>query len=123
VKNLVYCSNCGSKIDDEAYFCPACGTKTLKGKAAKAAYPADEFRDAFYNIGIELERAFNIAAHETHEAFKRARDNVQQKTAAPASPNQTVVCPKCDTKNSADSIFCNNCGNKLASTEESQGST
>ena len=79
---MVYCSNCGAQIADDAYFCPKCGTKTEKGKAAKAAYPSDELRDAFYQVGIELERAFTIAARETHQAILKARDNLQQKTAS-----------------------------------------
>jgi len=31
--------------------------KTLKGKASNATYPSDELRDAFYNVGVELEIA------------------------------------------------------------------
>jgi len=107
---MVYCSNCGEKIADDAYFCPKCGTKTEKGKAAKAAYPADELRDAFYQVGIELERAFNLAARETHSAIQRARENWQQKP----SQQQTVTCTKCTTKNPHNSVFCHSCGTKLA---------
>ncbi|MGD0645748.1 MAG: zinc-ribbon domain-containing protein [Candidatus Bathyarchaeia archaeon] len=107
---MVYCSNCGEKISDDANFCPKCGAKTEKGKAGKAAYPSDELRDAFYNVGIELERAFTIAAHETHAAIQRARDNMQQKSAA----QETVVCPKCGRKNPKGSIFCHYCGSKIA---------
>lgn len=120
VKKMVYCSNCGEKIADDAYFCPKCGTKTPIGKASKAAYPADELRDAFYNVGIELERAFNIAAHETHQAILKARENMQQK---PASAQGTVVCSSCGTKNVSGAVFCNNCGTKLTPPEKSHGST
>lgn len=119
---MVYCSNCGEKIPDDALFCPKCGIKTPKGKSANAPYPSDELRDAFYQVGIELERAFNIAAHETHAAIKKARENMQQKPAASASEG-TVVCPKCGTKNFSSSIFCNNCGARLVPIEESHGST
>lgn len=122
---MIYCSNCGTKIDDEAYFCPKCGTKTQKGKDAKASYPSDELQDAFYRVGVELERAFTIAAHETQAALKRARDSMQQKTAATAptaTQEGTVVCPKCGAKNIAGSIFCNNCGTRIAPIEESHGS-
>jgi uncharacterized membrane protein YvbJ len=115
---MTYCSNCGARIEDNAYFCPNCGTKTDKGKAAKAVYPADELRDAFYQVGIELERAFNIAAHETHSAIQRARENIQQKT----TQQQNITCPKCSTKNPYGSIFCHNCGTKIAPVEKSQGS-
>lgn len=117
---MVYCSNCGEKIPDDAYFCPKCGAKTPIGKAAKATYPTDELQDAFYRVGVELERAFNIAAHETHAAFKKARENMQQKTASKSEGS--VICPKCGTKNLSISVFCNNCGTRLAPTEKSQGS-
>ena len=71
VKKMVYCSNCGEKIDDDAYFCPKCGTKTPKGKASKATYPSDELRDAFYQVGIELEKAFTMAAKETQQHLRK----------------------------------------------------
>jgi predicted amidophosphoribosyltransferase len=118
VKKLVYCSNCGEKIADDAYFCPKCGTKTDKGKAAKAVYPADELRDAFYQVGIELEKAFATAARETHSAIHKARENWQQKP----PQEQTVTCSQCSTKNPTGSVFCHNCGTKLVTAEESHGS-
>jgi ribosomal protein L40E len=117
---MVYCSKCGEKIPDDAYFCPKCGTKTLQGKAANAAYPSDELRDAFYKVGIELERAFNIAARETHAAIKRASESMQQKSAA--AQQETVACPSCGIKNPYGSIFCNNCGTRIAPIEEPHGS-
>jgi predicted amidophosphoribosyltransferase len=129
VKNMVYCSNCGSKIDDEAYFCPKCGTKTQKGKAAKAAYPSDELQDAFYRVGVELERAFTMAAHETHQAILKAKDNFEGKTTTTTktstanSAQNEITCPKCGTKNAYGAIFCNNCGTRLSPAEESHGST
>ena len=100
--------------------CPKCGTKTSKGKASNAPYPSDELRDAFYKVGIELERAFSMAAHETHQAIKRANENMQQKT---ASAEGTVICPNCTSKNPSGSIFCYNCGTKLEPSEKSSGST
>lgn len=115
MKILVFCSNCGSKIDDEYYFCPKCGTKTLKGKAAKAAYPADELRDAFYQAGLELEKALKIAAKETHNALKKVSEDLQKKPVSTASSENMMACPKCGTKNITGSIFCNNCGNQIAS--------
>jgi len=122
VKRVVYCSNCGSKIDDESHFCPKCGTKTPKGKAAKASYPADEIRDAFYQVGIELEKAFTIAAKETHSAFKKVSRDLQGNPSATTAQG-SVACPKCGTKNPAGSIFCNNCGSRMVIDKEPRGST
>jgi ribosomal protein L40E len=115
---MVYCSNCGTKLDDDAYFCYKCGTKTQAGKNAKAIYPSDELRDAFYQVGLELEKAFTLAAKETQAAFKKV-SNVQQKTAS--SPQGNVVCSSCGSKNVEGAVFCHSCGTKVAS-EESKGS-
>ena len=91
--------------------------KPLTGKAAKVSYPSDEFRDAFYRVGIELEKAFTMAANETHAAFKKVSDNMQQKTTSTQSrakpQNGTVVCPNCGAKNVEGAIFCHNCGKKI----------
>jgi uncharacterized membrane protein YvbJ len=110
VKDLAYCPNCGEKLADDACFCPKCGTKTALGKASKVTYPTDEFRDAFYNVGIELEKALKIAARETHSAIQRARQDLQQKPAQ----KESISCPKCGTKNAYGSVFCHNCGTRLA---------
>jgi RNA polymerase subunit RPABC4/transcription elongation factor Spt4 len=115
---LVNCSNCGEKIADDANFCPKCGVKTAKGRTANVVYPSDELRDAFYSVGIELEKAFNIAARETHSAIQKAKDNWNQKPPQP----ETVACTNCNTKNPSGSVFCNSCGTKIASTEKTSGS-
>lgn len=122
---MVYCSNCGTKIDDEAYFCFKCGTKTQVGKTAKAMYPSDELRDAFYQVGVELEKAFTVAARETQSAFKKVSENMQQKTTTTqqATGQNSVVCSSCGTKNVSGAAFCYSCGTKVTSAEESSGST
>jgi uncharacterized membrane protein YvbJ len=115
---MVYCSNCGTQIADDAYFCAKCGTKTAAGKTAKVAYPSDEIRDTFYQVGAELEKAFNIAAKETHDAFKRASDDYHQRNSSAqqgqASQQATVVCPNCGSKNVSGAIFCYSCGKRIA---------
>jgi len=111
---LTYCSNCGEKIADDANFCPKCGSKTEKGRAGKVLYPSDELRDAFYRVGLELERAFNMAARETHEAIHKAAANMQTKPVQ----QESNVCPKCGTKNAYGSTFCNNCGTRIGPNEE-----
>ena len=114
VKSLAYCSNCGEKIDDNANFCSKCGTKTPKGRAANAAYPADKMlSEAFYSVGAELEKAFAIADREMRAAIQKARENLQQKPAE----QQAVACPKCNSKNPYGSIFCSNCGSRIAPIE------
>lgn len=115
---MVYCSNCGNQIADDVFFCPKCGTKTAAGKTAKVAYPADELKDVFYQVGTELERAFTMAAKETHAAFKRASEDFRQKNgsaqASQAPQQDTVVCPNCGAKNVSGAVFCYSCGKRVA---------
>lgn len=115
---LAKCSKCGETIADEANFCPKCGLKTAKGRTSNAVYPSDELRDAFYSVGVELEKAFNIAARETHSAIQKAKENLQQKPA----PAETVTCTKCNAKNPSGSVFCNRCGVRITPIDESHGS-
>lgn len=113
---MVYCSNCGAPIADDANFCPKCGTKTQAGKTAKVAYPSDELRDAFYMVGVELEKAFTIAAKETQAAFKKVSENMQQKNTSQtnqATQSDAVICPNCGAKNVSGAIFCHTCGKRL----------
>ena len=112
---MSYCSRCGEKISDDAYFCSKCGTKTPKGKAANAVYPTDQLTDAFYSVGLELEKALTTAARETHAAIQRAREDLRPK------PVQTVTCPKCTSKNTFGAVYCSSCGTRIAPTEEKIG--
>ncbi len=117
---MVYCSNCGAPLADDANFCPKCGTKTAAGKAAKVSYPSDELQDAFYKVGTELERAFTIAARETQAAFKRVSENMQQQQKASGAQTSqtageaTVTCANCGTKNVSGAVFCVNCGKPIS---------
>jgi uncharacterized membrane protein YvbJ len=122
---MVYCSNCGAAVADDANFCPKCGTKTPAGKAAKVAYPSDELKDIFYQVGTELEKAFTLAARETHAALKKASDSFQQQQQSNAQPSQaageaTVACPNCGAKNVSGAVFCYSCGKRIVA--ESSGS-
>ena len=87
------------------------------GKTAKVAYPSDELRDVFYQVGTELEKAFTIAARETQAAFKKVSENVQQKTAPHKQARQhktdAVICPNCGAKNVSGAIFCHTCGKRI----------
>jgi len=103
-----FCSNCGEKIPEDAYFCPKCGARTVKGVEAGVSSPADELRDAFNRMGQELEKAFSVAAKEIQEAFQTARENIRQ-----SFYNEPVVCPNCGEKNPGDSKFCRKCGKQL----------
>jgi uncharacterized membrane protein YvbJ len=105
---MAYCSNCGAKISEDAYFCPKCGTKTIKGAKANVAAPSDEIKEAFTKMSQELEKAFSIAAKEMQTAFQTARENIQK-----SLYKEPITCSNCGEKNSSDASFCFKCGKKL----------
>jgi len=108
---MTYCSKCGGKLPEDAYFCPKCGAKTLRGTEANVKYPSDEVREAFARMGVELEKAFNTAAVEIHAAFKKAATNTNPKPAE----QEAIVCPNCSAENQSGAVFCRNSGKKLSS--------
>lgn len=103
-----YCSKCGNKLSDEDYFCNKCGARTAKGVEAGASAPVDDLKETLSKMGVEMERAFSVAAKEIHEAFKTAGENVRRSTVK--EPN---VCSQCGEKNASDSKYCYKCGEKL----------
>ncbi len=116
---MPYCSHCGTKISDEAFFCPNCGTKTQKGEKENVKYPADELRAAFNEAGVEIEKAFHIAAREMQKAFQDIKEDYQSRSSNQQQTNQqnvasSVTCTSCGSTNNSDAVFCRNCGNKIA---------
>jgi uncharacterized membrane protein YvbJ len=106
---MVYCTKCGSRVSDDAYFCSKCGASTRKGVDVRASVPTEELRDALSKMGEEMEKAFSAAAREVREAFGTAAENIRGSTV-----KQTMVCPKCGQKTSSGASYCYNCGEKIA---------
>jgi len=108
---MPYCFNCGSKLPDDAAFCPKCGTKVsaVSSGGAAATVPSDELREALTRMRVELEKAFNVAAKEVQQAFEAARNDIQR-----TFYKAPLTCPNCGEKNPASAIFCSKCGGKLS---------
>lgn len=105
---MTFCSGCGEKLPEDAYFCPKCGVRTTKGAEAGVHSPAEDLREAFSKMGQEMEKAFTIAVEEMRKAFKTARDNVRQ-----SNRGQSIVCTSCGEKNPGHASFCTKCGKEL----------
>ena len=87
---MLYCSNCGEKLSEDALFCPKCGTKTAKGVESNVPGPSDELKAAFAKMSVELEKAFSVAAKEINAAFQTASENIQKSVR-----EEPVVCSIC----------------------------
>ncbi len=105
---MVFCSNCGEELPQNAYFCPRCGVRTRKGAEAGISTPWEDLKDAFSKMGEEIEKAFTIAGKEMEKAFKTARDKVRETTS-----REPIICPSCGEKNLTSAGFCYKCGKKL----------
>lgn len=102
---MVFCSKCGERLPENAYFCPRCGVKTIKGVEANVSMP---YGDMFLEIGREMEKAFLVASEEMKKAFEKAREEIKRVT-----NRDFVVCPSCGKKSTVRDSFCKNCGKKL----------
>jgi predicted amidophosphoribosyltransferase len=108
VKNMTFCPKCGEQLSENAYFCSKCGARTNIGKAANVASPSGDWKDAFAELGEELNKAFAVASKEIEKAFTTAKEEIKKAT----SP-EPAVCPNCGEKNSANAQFCTKCGAKI----------
>jgi ribosomal protein L40E len=105
---IMFCSKCGEKLPEEAYFCHKCGARTSKGIEAGVSAAREDLKEAFAKMGEEMEKAFSVAAKEIKKAFKTAREEIKG-----AINRESVVCSHCGKENFADARFCYKCGKKL----------
>ncbi len=75
---MKFCSNCGNRLEDDALFCPNCGTSF----AAKAAE--------------EVKEAVSETAGEIKEEVKEAAEKVEKtvESAAPVQPEKPAYAPQ-----------------------------
>jgi len=131
---MVYCSNCGAVISEDANFCLKCGARTPRGiesgvephwkeemdKALQAAArnieegmkKAREYiQEAVRDLGPELEQAresLREVAEEVGEELRGAGKEIRRHTGiAP------VYCPECGEKSTGYAKFCTKCGKKI----------
>ncbi len=106
---MVYCPNCGQKLEENFYFCPKCGVKTKVGVAAGVHEPWESIREAFETAGEEMRKAFQKAGEEMRKAFAEARAEVKARRTA-----RIVSCSNCGADNPSEAKFCQKCGKPLS---------
>ena len=105
---MVFCSNCGEKLPDDANFCTKCGSRTKHGVEAGVSVPTEDLREAFSKMGVELEKAFQTARNEIQKAVKNVREDYRE-----SRGGQSVTCESCGEKSPSNAVFCTRCGEKL----------
>ena len=103
---MMFCSNCGKKVLDNAFFCSECGVKTSKGVKDRISYPSS-------NLENELKQAFTKVGKTLEEAFKVAQENIRKSRINVTSPKKGIKCPSCSSTNPEDSKFCYDCGKEI----------
>lgn len=62
---IVYCAKCGKELSEDAYFCPNCGHRTLRGEEVGTAYPMFNHRrwcfDGPARYVVEESKSYNGA--------------------------------------------------------------
>jgi len=107
---MVYCANCGQKLEENFNFCPKCGMKTKAGTAAGVPEPWEDMKEAFVAAAEQMNKAFAKAAEETRKAFEEARKEFQRQTTS----RRKIVCANCGAANPPESKFCSKCGKSLS---------
>jgi uncharacterized membrane protein YvbJ len=72
---MVFCSNCGTDLPEEAYFCFNCGVRTAKGIEANVSMP---YREIVSDIEKQLEKAALTASEEIKNVFDKAREDIRK---------------------------------------------
>ena len=103
---MMFCSYCGKKVSDNAFFCSECGVKTSKGVKDRIPYPRSNWEK-------ELEQAFTKAGKNLEEAFEVAQENIRKSWINMTSQKKGIKCPSCSSNNPEDSKFCYNCGKEI----------
>jgi len=106
---MVYCSNCGQKLEESFYFCPKCGRRTQAGTAAGVGEPWEALREGFHTAAEEMRKALEKASEEIRKASLEVRKEVQARMSG-----KSVSCSNCGAVNSAESKFCVKCGKPLS---------
>ncbi len=102
---MTSCEKCKGQLDEDALFCPKCGTRTPKGKREEAESP---WEDTLAQVREQIDKAISSAMDEIHKGLQTAREEINK-----ATSGKTVKCPHCGEMSSTDATFCWDCGKKL----------
>lgn len=117
--SAMVCMQCGQTYDTTQIFCANCGQKLTPQyptAAAAAAAPDQTAEDVTAAAPAAPETSDAPAAPETPAALETpaAPETEQPAKEMPADANAPHFCPNCGAEAQSDSVFCAQCGTKLA---------
>src|SRR3972149_10098213 len=99
---MVYCSNCGQKLEESFCFCPKCGRRTEAGTVAGVGEPWEALRESLHTAAEEMRKALEKAGEEIRKVSLEVIKEVQARRAT----RKSVLCSSCGAANSPESKFC-----------------
>lgn len=105
-ERIMYCPNCGKKLDDDALFCDECGTKIERQKPSN-----DQASTIQETSVIKEEPVKEVARTEPVEEILP-----EQKRANPKE-GRLHKCPNCGELISFDDVKCSSCGYEIRDRE------
>jgi len=117
---MVYCSNCGRQVDDDANFCPKCGVRTEKGVSEGVSSPwfsdprwRQDIDSALQKAGKSIDEGLKVARDSLRDAAKRVEEEVQTARKDFRERAGPVFCKACGQENTRYARFCTKCGKEL----------
>jgi len=117
---VVYCTNCGKQVEDDANFCPKCGVRTEKGVREGVASPwisdprwRQEFDSALQRAGKSIDEGLKVARDSLRDATKRVEEEFQSAKQDFKERAGPVYCKACGQENTRYARFCIKCGKEL----------
>ncbi len=116
---MIYCASCGKQIDDEANFCPKCGTRTAKAVKDGVTIPFSETQ-----VKVDIERALaqaskaidegvKIAQIALHDVAIRVDEEVRMARGKSREQSVSLYCIACGSENNQTAKYCMKCGKEL----------
>ena len=116
---MVYCANCGKEIDDEAYFCSKCGTRTAKAVKDGVAIPFSETQmkadveRALSQASKALDEGVKVAQTALQDVAKRVDEEVRLARGKNKDQSAQKTCSACGQENISTAKYCMKCGKEI----------
>jgi predicted amidophosphoribosyltransferase len=116
---VIYCASCGKQIDDEANFCPKCGTRTAKAVRDGVSIPFSEtqmkadIERAIAQASKAIDEGVKIAQIALQDVVTRVDEEVRIARGKSRDTSAPFFCIACGGENNRTAKYCMKCGKEL----------